>query len=104
MRIMLLIDFGSTFTKGVMIDLEGEEVIAKASVPSTVDRDVRLGLSELLVELRGQTSDRLVKNAPKLACSSAAGGLRMVVIGLVPELTVEAGRKAAIEVIGAALS
>src|SRR3989339_629487 len=95
MRIMLLIDFGSTFTKGVMIDLEGEEVIAKASVPSTVDRDVRLGLSELLVELSGQTSARLVENAPKLACSSAAGGLRMVVIGLVPELTVEAGRKAA---------
>lgn len=95
MSIMLLIDFGSTFTKGVMIDLEGEEIVAQSSVSSTVDRDVRLGLSELLVELSGQTSARLVENAPKLACSSAAGGLQMFVIGLVPELTVDAGRKAA---------
>ena len=32
----------------------------------------------------------------KLACSSAAGGLKMVAIGLVPELTVEAAKRAAL--------
>ena len=95
MSIMLLIDFGSTFTKGVMIDLEGEEIVAQSSVPSTVEDDIRLGLAELLGDLSGQTSAQLVENATKLACSSAAGGLRMVVMGLVPELTVDAGRKAA---------
>ena len=95
MSTILLIDFGSTFTKGVMINLEDEEIVAQSSVPSTVEQDVRLGLAELLVDLSGQTSGQLVENASKLACSSAAGGLRMVVIGLVPELTVDAGRKAA---------
>lgn len=95
MGIMLLMDFGSTFTKGVMVDLEGETIVANASVPSTVESDVRLGLDGLLAELVGQASARTVENAPRLACSSAAGGLRMVVIGLVPELTVDAGQKAA---------
>lgn len=92
---IVLIDFGSTFTKGVMIDLGSEEIIAQSNVPSTVDQDVRLGLAELMVDLKGQTSPHTIENAFKLACSSAAGGLRIVVIGLVTELTVEAGRKAA---------
>jgi uncharacterized protein (TIGR01319 family) len=94
-EVRLLVDFGSTFTKGVLVDLEREEIVAQARVASTVDTDIRRGLGELFLELKGQTSGNSVERAPKLACSSAAGGLRMVVIGLVPELTVDAGRKAA---------
>lgn len=95
MSVSLLIDFGSTYTKGVMIDLAGEEVLAQTRVPSTVESDVREGLQALMSELKRQTSEATVEKAAKMACSSAAGGLRMGIIGLVPELTVEAGRRAA---------
>jgi uncharacterized protein (TIGR01319 family) len=92
----LLIDFGSTFTKGVMFNLDTEEVVALARVPSTVDTDVRDGFNNLMAELEDQTSSTIVDQSIKLACSSAAGGLRMVIVGLIPDLTVEAGKKAAL--------
>lgn len=92
---LLLIDFGSTFTKGVAIDLAHGRIAAQAKTASTVETDVRDGLNSLLNELNAQTSAATVERAQILACSSAAGGLRMAVIGLIPELTLEAGRKAA---------
>ena len=90
-----LIDFGSTFTKGVVIDPRSERIAAQSCTSSTVETDVREGLNLLLRDLSGQLSPDIVVQSKKLACSSAAGGLRMVVIGLIPELTLEAGRKAA---------
>ncbi len=38
MSTILLIDFGSTFTKGVMINLEDEEIVAQSSVPQRLNR------------------------------------------------------------------
>lgn len=90
-----LIDFGSTFTKGVVIDPRSERIAAQSCTSSTVGTDVREGLNLLLRDLSGQLPPDIVVQSKKLACSSAAGGLRMVVIGLIPELTLEAGRKAA---------
>ena len=92
----VFIDFGSTFTKVVAFDLEAETLLARVQSPSTVDTDVNLGLDRALSELRKQTAldESDIRNA--LACSSAAGGLRMVCIGLVPEYTTEAGRLAAL--------
>ena len=46
--IRLLIDFGSTFTKVVAVDLSREEIIATARVPSTVESDITVGLGEAL--------------------------------------------------------
>ena len=92
---LTLIDFGSTFTKGVVIDSRSECIAAQSHVPSTVETDVRDGLGALMEDLGRQLSPDLVIRSKKMACSSAAGGLRMVVIGLIPELTLEAGRKAA---------
>ena len=40
----LLIDFGSTFTKVIAVDLDTSQVVARSQAPSTVLTDVREGL------------------------------------------------------------
>ena len=96
MDIRLFIDFGSTFTKIIAFDLDREEIAAAASAVSTADTDVTVGLREALGRLRESVAltDADIRGAE--ACSSAAGGLRMVCVGLVPEYTTEAGRLAAL--------
>ena len=94
--IRLLIDFGSTFTKVVAIDLHKVEIIATARVPSTVDTDITLGLEEALKAIDGQAHISNLEKREALACSSAAGGLRMVCSGFVPELTSKAANLAAL--------
>jgi uncharacterized protein (TIGR01319 family) len=89
------VDFGSTFTKLTLIDFDHEEIVGRTQSPSTVDRDIMLGLNAALESLREVRKAEPTSRC-KLACSSAAGGLRMVAIGLVPELTVEAGKRAAL--------
>ena len=94
-HLALAIDFGSTFTKGSLFDLATERVVGIAYVPSTVDSDVAIGLRAVLSRLGQHTSDNLAK-VPARVCSSAAGGLRMVVVGLVPSLSLEAAQRAAL--------
>lgn len=94
--IRVFIDFGSTFTKVVAFDLKEETLLARVQSPSTVDTDVNLGLDRALAELRRTVPVTEADVEQALACSSAAGGLRMVCIGLVPEYTTEAGRLAAL--------
>lgn len=96
MEAYLLIDFGSTYTKLTAIDLESEEVLGTAQASTTIDTDVRVGLDEALSALEGQTGLSSDDYVGKYACSSAAGGLKMVSIGLVPSLTLEAARRAAL--------
>jgi uncharacterized protein (TIGR01319 family) len=91
----LTIDFGSTFTKGSLFDLANERVLAIAYEPSTVDTDVTVGLHAVLSKLGKATSHDLTR-IPARVCSSAAGGLRMVVVGLVPSLSLEAAQRAAL--------
>jgi uncharacterized protein (TIGR01319 family) len=95
-NIRIFIDFGSTFTKAVALDLDKEELAARVQVPSTVDTDISTGLNEAFDQLSEiiNITDSNIKQS--LACSSAAGGLRMICIGLVPEYTTEAGRLAAL--------
>ncbi len=94
--IRVFIDFGSTFTKVVAFDLKAETLLARVQSPSTVDTDVNLGLDRALAELQRSVPVTEADVREALACSSAAGGLRMVCIGLVPEYTTEAGRLAAL--------
>lgn len=96
MDLALLIDFGSTFTKLVAVDLDAEEMVARVQSPSTVETDITVGLRRALTDLRGQLGRGAEAFKVRLAASSAAGGLRMVVVGLVPELTVEAAKRAAL--------
>lgn len=95
-NIRLLIDFGSTFTKVVAVDLEKEEIMATVRVPSTVESDITVGLGEALRKIEENTGIGNLEEREALACSSAAGGLRMVCAGFVPELTSKAANLAAL--------
>ena len=95
MAAALLIDFGSTYTKACAIDLDATRILGRAQGPSTVDSDVTVGLKAALADLERQTGG-LPEFRHRLASSSAAGGLRMVTVGLVRELTAEAARQAAL--------
>jgi uncharacterized protein (TIGR01319 family) len=91
----LLIDFGSTWTKLRAIDLDERRLLATAQGPSTVDSDINVGLDAALARLHERLGG-MPEFTCRLASSSAAGGLRMVTIGLVRELTAEAARQAAL--------
>lgn len=87
----LLIDIGSTYTKVSLLDLKKIELIARNQAYTTVEEGVTIGLERALQGIEGW------KDASyKLACSSAAGGLKIVAIGLVPDLTAEAAKRAAL--------
>lgn len=94
----LLIDFGSTYTKLRAIDLDAGRLIASAQGPSTVTTDVTIGLDAALAALAAleRKAERRLAFKHRLASSSAAGGLKMVTVGLVKELTAEAARQAAL--------
>src|SRR3954462_8499072 len=100
----LLIDFGSTFTKLVAVELDSAQVLGRSQAPSTVDTDVREGLLRALITLheRHALLDRcpedlsVLNSRTVLASSSAAGALRIDMIGNVPGLTVEAANQAAL--------
>ena len=87
----LMIDFGSTYTKLTAVDTEVGDIIATASHFTTVETDITNGYENALKVLESKigptTFDKII------ACSSAAGGLKMAAIGLVQELTVEAAKR-----------
>lgn len=95
MDLAIAIDFGSTFTKGAVFDIAGNRLAGLAYEASTVGTDVRVGLRAVLKRLEGATG-RSLDGVPTYVCSSAAGGLRMVVVGLVPSLSLEAAQRAAL--------
>jgi uncharacterized protein (TIGR01319 family) len=90
-----LIDFGSTFTKLRAVDLERRRILGSGQGPSTVTTDIMIGMRVALGDLAARLGG-LPRFKYRLASSSAAGGLRMVTVGLVRELTAEAARRAAL--------
>lgn len=92
MKNILLIDFGSTYTKLSAVDIESESIIGTASSFTTIESDINEGLENALSKLRETVGD--ISFEETFACSSAAGGLRMMASGLVPELTSEAAKMA----------
>lgn len=94
MRPILLIDFGSTYTKVTAVDVEGQCLLGTAAAYTTVQTDINDGLHKALEKLEEKTGKLSFENC--YACSSAAGGLRMITSGLVPELTGEAAKLASL--------
>jgi len=90
----VLIDIGSTFTKVTAVDWRTGQLLATSQAPTTASTDVMLGLDAALRQLGIDTKRHLPRQMR--ACSSAAGGLRMVAVGLVPDLTVKAANQAAL--------
>lgn len=100
LEIYLCIDFGSTYTKLTAIDLKNREIIATSKAMTTVKTDITIGYNEALILLKNKLNEKIGENKYKInykkACSSAAGGLKMIAVGLVPNLTADAAKKAAL--------
>jgi len=94
MNAVLLIDFGSTYTKVTAVDLDAEEILGTAASYTTIETDINDGLNKALAILEEKTGPH--SYTATYACSSAAGGLRMIASGLVPELTGEAAKMASL--------
>ncbi len=88
----LMIDFGSTFTKLTAVDTLKEDIISTSKHFTTVSSDITIGYHNALEELYEKIGER-IQFDKIIACSSAAGGLKMCAIGLVEELTVEAAKR-----------
>ncbi len=94
MSAVICVDFGSTFTKAALVDLDDGTITAGASHPTTIETDVLEGYDACLAILVEQ--DPRAAQAPVLACSSAGGGLRIAVVGNEELVTAEAGRRVAL--------
>jgi uncharacterized protein (TIGR01319 family) len=94
--IYLCIDFGSTYTKAVAIDSNNAEIVARMNIPTTQKNGLQEGHLEILTHFKEKCGIGEKDYLGKFACSSAAGGLRMMVSGLVPKLTTEAAKRAAL--------
>jgi uncharacterized protein (TIGR01319 family) len=91
----LLIDVGSTWTKGVAVALPEGRLLARCQHPTTLAAGAGImhGVDAVTKALAGMAPGRVVFRA---ATSSAAGGLRVAAIGLVPALTGTAARQASL--------
>lgn len=94
MNPVLLIDFGSTYTKVTAVDTDEPRLLGTASAYTTVQTDINVGLNNAITELEKITGKIDYNN--RYAASSAAGGLRMLASGLVPELTTDAAKCASL--------
>lgn len=94
LKFAVLVDFGSTYTKMVCVNIGERKVVAIDKFPSTVHTDAAIGLGQCFDAARAAIGHENFKFALKLATSSAAGGLRMAVVGLTKAVSVEAGRNA----------
>lgn len=95
MRTYLFVDFGSTNTKLTLVDIDREEILGTSRVYTTVETDVMDGFHKAYEELKEKVGVEF-KVEKASVCSSAAGGLQIIAIGLVPALTSEAAKRAAL--------
>jgi len=96
MGLTIAVDFGSTYTKVVAIDLDKEELVGVAQSPSTVGTDMTIALHRAMEELRLGIKAAKIEPEKIVASSSAAGGLNVAAAGLVKNLTAKAAEEAAL--------
>lgn len=94
MALVVAVDFGSTFTKAIVVDAGSGDLVARAEHRTTIGTDVLDGWFACREQLLAV--DRGVERAEVLACSSAGGGLRIAVVGNEELVTAEAGRRVAL--------
>ncbi|MCL1924916.1 MAG: glutamate mutase L [Defluviitaleaceae bacterium] len=96
---VLLCDVGSTYTKLTAVDIKASKIIGIAKSYTTIEEDVTIGYNKALKLLEEKIAGNYgifnIKFSKKLCASSAAGGLKIVSSGLVPDLTAKASRLAA---------
>lgn len=89
----LLVDVGSTYTKLNLLDTEKIEVIGSSQSYTTVNSDVRVGFYKALEKLKAKCK---LEYDEFLGCSSASGGLKVVVVGFSKNLTTYACKTASL--------
>lgn len=114
-RTIVATDCGSTTTKAILIEREGDEyrLVARSEAPTTVEApfdDVTVGVLNAVSELEDLTGRTFTRNGrlvvPRedervgmdlfLSTSSAGGGLQMLVAGVVKNMTAESAQRAAL--------
>ena len=95
MRYAVMLDFGSTYTKVACVSLAEKRLLRTGGFPSSVRTDARINLKECMDFASETIGKQNLEKALKLCSSSAAGGLRMAVIGLTERLSCVAGRNTA---------
>ena len=95
----ICIDIGSTYTKGILLKFTQDclQLVGKATVPTTVDH-LPKGFNLVLSQLAPQIVDAQSAKTNKIEVffsSSAKGGLKVAVVGLVPEMSLHIARLAA---------
>lgn len=96
MKHALAMDFGSTFTKIVVVNLAERRIVLSGKVPSSVGADATIGMRQCFELAKKAIGEKEFAKAGKLASSSAAGGLRMSVSGLTGSLSTPASKAAAL--------
>lgn len=94
MNLVVCVDFGSTFTKAALVDVDTGDLLATAEHPTTLETDVLDGWAACRTALEKSVPGAAA--AEVLACSSAGGGLRIAVVGNEELVTAEAGRRVAL--------
>jgi len=89
-EVVICVDVGSTFTKGMAVDIGAGQLVGIAEHRTTSDTDVLDGVAAIRAALG------LAADVPTFACSSAGGGLRLAVVGYEREISAEAGRRVAL--------
>jgi uncharacterized protein (TIGR01319 family) len=92
----LVAEIGSTTTIVNAFDLSKPAFLGRGMARTSVETDVREGLSKAIENLRLNLGADRLSYRMMIASSSAAGGLRMTVHGLVKEMTVKAAEQAAL--------
>ncbi|MDD3842140.1 MAG: GlmL-related ornithine degradation protein [Candidatus Izemoplasmatales bacterium] len=97
---ILVAEIGSTTTKVSAFDKINDQkplFLGQGSAPTTVlNGDVTTGLKKAIEDLKYRLKTEELEAKESFACSSAAGGLKMSVHGLVYEMTAKAAKEAAL--------
>lgn len=91
---VLLMDIGSTFTKLTAVCLKTQTILGTSMGYTTVETDINTGVDFAISDLKNKGCDYSFDKI--YASSSAAGGLKMMACGLVPELTAKAAKFASL--------
>lgn len=95
---VLVAEIGSTTTliNAFQIHNDNPQFIGRGVANTTVLSDVNIGLNKAIDDLKAHLKVKELKYKEMFATSSAAGGLKMSVHGLVYEMTVRASKEAAL--------
>lgn len=93
---VLVCEIGSTTTVVNAFDLKNSIYIGQGMYRTTVDSDVTIGVSKAIDNLKENLGVEDLEYNELFATSSAAGGLKMTVHGLVHDMTVTAAYEAAV--------